>query len=349
MVSLRRGRPCRPPACRSARSIARHPCTSIAPGCRSRTRALRSRREPTGPTSSPALKSSTSCSTVSCAHVLLVPMNPVGPRLIHPTTYAPRRPSTRPRTFGTIPACSSKGRSGSATPAIADRSEHEPGLEDLGVLGRYGPPRRRPARPAWLRTTRTPVTASVAEDLARARLAKRSTMRRLPGRVGGAARPQGGQLPARHGVVAPISVGRPPRRRRRCPSRPSRPISSGNVNAAWAGPRRPSTTTSRTRAPPAAPRARGRRCRCAPVASGSVVRIRATSRATLPLPTTTARSCAQVDVEIRLIGVAVVPGHEVGGGAASGQVLPRYAEASVLRRAGGVHDGVVVLGQLGVR
>lgn len=59
--------------------------------------------------------------------------------------------------------------------------------------------------------------------------------------------------------------------------------------AASSGPRRPSTTTSRTRL------ARRASSACAAMsvpasASGSATRIRATSSATLPLPTTTTRS-----------------------------------------------------------
>src|SRR5690606_7060187 len=77
---------------------------------------------PAGSASRPALKSSASCCTVSWAQELLVPMNPVGPRLIQPVTYAPGKTSpsgpvsTRPARFGMIARCSSNGRPGVGTP-----------------------------------------------------------------------------------------------------------------------------------------------------------------------------------------------------------------------------------------
>ncbi len=51
-----------------------------------------------------------------------MPMNPVGPRLIQPATYAPGTGSpvpgsmTRPPSLGTSAACSSNGRSGIGLP-----------------------------------------------------------------------------------------------------------------------------------------------------------------------------------------------------------------------------------------
>lgn len=59
--------------------------------------------------------------------------------------------------------------------------------------------------------------------------------------------------------------------------------------AASSGPRRPSTTTSRTRLARNASSAWAAMS-VAASASGSATRMRATSRATLPLPTTTTRS-----------------------------------------------------------
>ncbi len=64
--------------------------------------------------------------------------------------------------------------------------------------------------------------------------------------------------------------------------------SSALVNAAWAGPRRPSTTTS------SMPDARSASSACSAVSvrsssAGSSVSMRATSAATLPLPMITAR------------------------------------------------------------
>ena len=61
-------------------------------------------------------------STVSCASGLLVPMIPLGPRLIQPATYSPSRgwpvsgSVTRPRSFGMVAVIGSKGTPGNATP-----------------------------------------------------------------------------------------------------------------------------------------------------------------------------------------------------------------------------------------
>jgi hypothetical protein len=47
-------------------------------------------------------------------------------------------------------------------------------------------------------------------------------------------------------------------------------------------------------------------------------------------------------VEVDVVGVAVVPGHEVGGREAAREVLARDAEAPIAGRPVGEHDGVVV-------
>jgi hypothetical protein len=57
----------------------------------------------------------------------------------------------------------------------------------------------------------------------------------------------------------------------------------------------------------------------------------------------------QVELAVAIVGVAVVPGHELGGRPAAGQVLAGDPERLVGLRAGGVDDGGVVLHQLGVR
>src|ERR1700761_6486193 len=51
-------------------------------------------------------------STVSWESFLLVPITPVGPRLIQPTTYWLRLPATRPSALGMVPLLSSNGRPG---------------------------------------------------------------------------------------------------------------------------------------------------------------------------------------------------------------------------------------------
>ena len=83
--------------------------------------------------------------------------------------------------------------------------------------------------------------------------------------------------------------------------------------------------------------------------SGVSASIRATSSATLPLPTTTARSPDEVELELLEVGVAVVPGDELGGRPRAGQVLAGDPEPPVGLRADRVDDRVVEREQLLVR
>ncbi len=57
---------------------------STTSDCRARTRRSTAESSATGLVRRPSLKSSTSILIVSCAQDLLVPMNPLGPRLIQP-------------------------------------------------------------------------------------------------------------------------------------------------------------------------------------------------------------------------------------------------------------------------
>ena len=75
--------------------------------------------------------------------------------------------------------------------------------------------------------------------------------------------------------------------------------------------------------------------------------IRAQSIATLPLPTTTTRSQLQVELAVRIVGMAVVPAHEVRGGLGPWQVLAGNPEPPVDRRADRIDHGVVALEQVG--
>ncbi len=84
-------------------------------------------------------------------------------------------------------------------------------------------------------------------------------------------------------------------------------------------------------------------------ASGSAVRIRATSSATLPLPTITTRSWLEIDWQIGEVGVAVDPGDRLGGGAGAGQTHAVDVESAVVGRTDRVQHRVVVLEQFGVR
>lgn len=71
---------------------------------------------------SPELRSARSELIVSRAQDLLEPMNPLGPRLIHPTTYIPGTSSspcprtTRPRRCGIVAVAWSNGTPGTSTP-----------------------------------------------------------------------------------------------------------------------------------------------------------------------------------------------------------------------------------------
>ena len=74
--------------------------------------------------------------------------------------------------------------------------------------------------------------------------------------------------------------------------------------------------------------------------------IRATSTATFPLPTTTTRSDGEVEREILMVRVAVVPGHERGRRPRAGEVLAGDVHSPVGLCPEGVDDRVVELGQL---
>ena len=69
----------------------------------------------------------------------------------------------------------------------------------------------------------------------------------------------------------------------------------------------------------------------------------------MPLPTTTARSLRQVELQVLEVRVAVVPGDELGGRPRAGQVLAGDPEPPVGLRADGVDHGVVQDAQLVVR
>ena len=124
-------------------------------------------------------------------------------------------------------------------------------------------------------------------------------------------------------------------------------FSSGFVNAACAGPRRPSITISLQAG--ADDRVRSRPASCRSGASSSCVSesIRATSTATFPFPTTTARSPERSNDMLLEVGVAVVPGDEHRRGPRAGQVLAGDVHPPVGLRADRVDDRVVERVQLG--
>ncbi len=127
-----------------------------------------------------------------------------------------------------------------------------------------------------------------------------------------------------------------------------RPINSGRVNADCAGPRRAAITTSRTLRP-----AQRRQRVIGDVGAGQCrrdrpVRMRATSRATLPLPMTTTRSW------LRSTGRSAKSGWPLIQATISVAVpLPGRSDAvdvepTVVRCTDGVDHGVMVCQQLGV-
>ena len=64
-------------------------------------------------------------STVSWESFLLVPITPVGPRLIQPTTYSLRLPSTRPSVFGIVAAFVVERQPRGGHTAVADRPHYQ--------------------------------------------------------------------------------------------------------------------------------------------------------------------------------------------------------------------------------
>ena len=263
--------------------------------------ARRSPRQVRRPRSRPARASSSNSSTVSVASFLLVPITPVGPRLIQPVQKTP----------GTgAPSVSTHAAAGVRDDApllvernarepdavIPDAAQHDPARNRLLLVRRHG---AQSAAAVLLE----PVShhpdgfhATVADDRDRrgekaqpdcTRLAGRR--RRRPSR----AAPRGCAVPSRSPPARlrwpDRARGRP--RRRRDPLRRARSArsSSGLVKAACTGPRRPSTRISRIPAAAIAAMA-GSVVSVAASSSAVSASMRATSTATLPLPTTTARS-----------------------------------------------------------
>ena len=193
----------------------------------------------------------------------------------------------RPRSFGIVPLRSSKGR-----PAAARRGSPRCAARGRRESSRTRPwGRRRPAVGLAERiahvlhalTRSVPVRKRPASSRNAARSARASAAGLGPS-------PKGLDVSPRIRVVGICrSRGRPDRRPAHASSSASS-FSSGLVNEACAGPRRPRTTISRT----LLSRKRIERM-VGDVGHGklgrSIASIRATSRATLPLPTTTARSC----------------------------------------------------------
>jgi hypothetical protein len=102
-------------------SIACQPSQTTASGAQRPIHSAHASASADPEPSRPASASATILATVSAASFLLVPITPLGPRLIHPTTYSPRRerPSssqTRPPSLRIRPRRSSNGTSSIARP-----------------------------------------------------------------------------------------------------------------------------------------------------------------------------------------------------------------------------------------
>ena len=299
---------------------------------------------------SPPRASSSSRSTVSVASFLFVPITPLGPRLIQPAQYS--RP---PPTLG-------RPRSGSGRPRTGLPAARPPGSRRSGRRSRTGSSRARRSAPREIRPASS-ATSAVAHDLDRldavlaedrnrrdaeaqtdrasarpagARAAysrSTSTFRRAFVSVSSAASLAGSSSRSAGSTITSASASSPSS------------FSSGVVNAAWAGPRRASSTISfKPGAEDRVDRRVGRVGR--PISSGASASIRTTSIATLPFPTTTARSPERSNDELLEVGVAVVPGDELGGGPRARQVLAGDAHAPVGLRADRVDDRVVEAGEI---
>ena len=186
------------------------------------------------------------CGRSRAAHDLLVPMNPVGPRLIQPATYDTRRPRRpghrrwarprRPRRTGGRESACRGSRSTSAPARPRARDLVGPGDGELDALDR-GRRRARAAgsagRPAGSGAARSAPTRRPAWPASRACCGSTDPTR-SPGRCCTRS------WSAASSTTSWVSVS---------------PISSGSVNADSAGPRRAATTTSCTRESRSAARA----------------------------------------------------------------------------------------------
>ena len=143
VVYFNRGRPQFLPFASSSASSARQSEYVTASGCRARTSASAAPGSGcSGSPTAPRATSSIIAVTVSTASGLLVPMTPLGPRLIQPATYKPGTGRdvagsiTRPFSFGITPQRSWNGTPGSGTPRYTHRPKHEPHVEILELAGR---------------------------------------------------------------------------------------------------------------------------------------------------------------------------------------------------------------------
>ena len=259
-----------------------------------------------GSCSRPASRSPSSGSTVSWASRLLVPMIPVGPRLIQPTTYSPRSGAPcssriRPPSFGIVPRRSSNGRPSSGDAAVADRAEHDAAGDRPRIVSvRAGAQRRCPRRAARCGRSGCPPRCSLAQDLHRRdEEAQHDPARACPPARGRRSRCRISTF-LRGGRAGRLALQRAPAERVELDvARVHEHVGVGHLaqleqlRVGEGGLRRPAPAEHHDLLDAAArraPRARGRPRRSRPARRAVRASMRATSAATLPLPITTARS-----------------------------------------------------------
>ena len=219
----------------------------------------------------PARASSSRCSTVSVASFLFVPMTPARAALdpAGAVDAGDRRAvasSTRPPSFGIVPRAR-RTAPRARRRRVADAPEDEPARDHLALLGRHGAhaavavgdersARSRPPRPARRRESRRARRRKRSRSAAACRPARARRTRAGSRR---SARDVRVALELR-GARADRARARPGRRpRRRRPARRAR-CSSGVVNAACTGPRRPSIEDLADARSRRSPRSRDRSC-----------------------------------------------------------------------------------------
>ena len=284
-------------------------------------------------------------------------MTPVGPRLIQPASKrragaaSPRRARDRPRSA----SCRSPRRTaapGQRQPAVADAAEDELARDRLALVGRLRATLPAPVRTSSLRTSSTPSTRS-SPRIATRRDAEAQHDRGAACRPARAPRSSRRMSTFRWTMFEAAARARPrsPRRararpgRRRCPRPRARPSRAAPVDVHGglhgAAPAEDDDLADRASRDGVDRLRRSRPSARAP--RGVSASMRATSSATLPLPTTTARSAARGRTSSSwIVGVAVVPGDELGRRprAAAG---PRRGSRAACRSAApyGVDDRVV--------
>ena len=264
---------------------------------------------------------------------------------------APDSSRTRPPTFGIVPLASSNGVPGKRHAPVADTAKDDPAGDDLALVGRHrshaplavglepvpddldAPPRAR--RRGWPPGTPGSGAAPFGASPVGSRAAKPrriSTFRWTMFEASASSASLAGSSSSSARIDEDVRAGELAHllELRRRPGRLHRSAPPEDDDLADPGCRR-------------SPRSPHPSCPSARAPRGVSASMRATSSATFPLPMTTARSSGEVEVELLEVGVAVVPGDELGGRPRAGQVLARNAETTVRLRADGIHHRVVEL------